>query len=107
MLLNGWKEIASHAKRGVRTVQRWERLGMPVTRVNESAKSPVIARSEEIDRWLTRSRGANPQKGRLLAEIAEERRVELRKQVDALVRRRVELTEEAKRFKRVVPVEKR
>ncbi len=29
--LNGWKEIAAHFGKGVRTVQRWEKaLGLPV-----------------------------------------------------------------------------
>jgi len=27
MLLTGWKEIAEHPRCGMRTVQRWERLG--------------------------------------------------------------------------------
>lgn len=105
MLLNGWKEIANHAKRGVRTAQRWERQGMPVTRVSESAKSPVIAQSEEIDHWLMRFHVAIPPERYLLAEIAEERRLELRKQVDALLVRRDELVEKARRFRRVVALQ--
>jgi hypothetical protein len=30
--LEGWKEIATYLRRGVRTVQRWERDGLPVRR---------------------------------------------------------------------------
>ena len=29
-LLNGWKQIANYLGRGVRTIQRWESLGLPV-----------------------------------------------------------------------------
>lgn len=61
MLLNGWKEISNHVQRAVRTVQRWERVGLPVTRITNSARSPVIARSEELDQWLVRLRPSSPQ----------------------------------------------
>jgi hypothetical protein len=71
MLLNGWKEIANHAKRGVRTVQRWERLGLPVTRITSGRRSPVIARSEELERWLTRNGKDHPVPVVALSEIAE------------------------------------
>src|SRR5215469_15944828 len=53
-LLSGWKEIAEHLRLNVRTAQRWERLGLPVRRPYDSACSPVIADSEEIDQWATR-----------------------------------------------------
>ena len=34
--LNGWKEIATHLGKGVRTGQRWERVyGLPVHRIGE------------------------------------------------------------------------
>jgi len=97
MLLNGWKEIANHAQRGVRTVQRWERLGLPVTRVNKSLRAPVIARSEDIDQWLTRQ-----EKGRsqpfVLAELAETRRARLHKQAEDLRRRRADLIRAAEQI---------
>lgn len=53
-LLSGWKEIAAYMHHGVRTVQRWERIGLPVRRVGNSDRSPVIAVPEELDVW-TRS----------------------------------------------------
>lgn len=57
VILTGWKEIARHLRFGVRTVQRWEGMGLPVKRVNETARSPVVADSEELDAWvLHRSR---------------------------------------------------
>lgn len=52
MILNGWKEIANHLGRGVRTIQRWESLGLPVRRPNRKDRSAVCAFSEEIDEWL-------------------------------------------------------
>ena len=50
-LLSGWKEIAHYLHQGVRTVQRWELLGLPVRRVRNSGRSPVIAFSEDLDVW--------------------------------------------------------
>jgi hypothetical protein len=56
VVLNSWKEIASHLGRGVRTVQRWERdLGMPVRRPRAKSRSAVIAMADEIDAWLRKS----------------------------------------------------
>lgn len=51
--LQSWKEIAGYIGRGVRTVQRWESLGLPVRRPQVSArKSAVYAISHELDTWL-------------------------------------------------------
>ncbi len=55
MILNGWKEIAHHLGRGVRTVQRWETLGLPVRRPKRTDRSAVCAFSEEVDEWLHRA----------------------------------------------------
>lgn len=60
LILNGWKEIANHMRRGVRTVQRWERLGLPVRRPSERMGTSVIANTSEIDEWLTKTQ-AQPQ----------------------------------------------
>lgn len=48
-LLCGWKEIAEHLHLTVRTAQRWERLGLPVRRVSNSARRPVVAIPAEMD----------------------------------------------------------
>ena len=53
-LLSGWKEIANYMHQGVRTIQRWERNGLPVRRVTSSGRGPVIALAEDLDNW-TRS----------------------------------------------------
>jgi hypothetical protein len=55
-ILNGWKEISSHFKRSVRTVQRWEeRLGLPVYRPALKDRSAVLAFSDELDCWVSRA----------------------------------------------------
>jgi len=56
--LDSWKEIAAYLKRGVRTVQRWERVaGLPVRRV-PSTRGGVYAFRVELDRWW-RAQSAN------------------------------------------------
>jgi len=50
-LLSGWKEIAERLHLGIRTAQRWERLGLPVRRVSDSPCSPVVAIPDEIELW--------------------------------------------------------
>ena len=52
MILNGWKEIADCLGRAVRTVQRWESLGLPVRRPNRRDRSAVIVFSHDLDEWL-------------------------------------------------------
>lgn len=58
MILNGWKEIAAYVNSSVRTVQRWEKAGMPVVRPLPSSRGSVIAHSEQLDSWLGRQPGA-------------------------------------------------
>ncbi len=52
MILNGWKEIANYMGRGVRTVQRWEGLGLPLHRPHARLRSAVVTTSDELDGWL-------------------------------------------------------
>ena len=55
--LNGWKEIASHFGRGVRTVQRWEKaFGMPVHSLGAGRGENVHAFADELDDWLRTAR---------------------------------------------------
>lgn len=50
--LNGWKEIAGHLGKGVRTVQRWEReYGLPIRRVGREGGEIVFAFKHELDFW--------------------------------------------------------
>lgn len=58
--LNGWKEIATHLGRGVRTAQRWEReFGLPVRRIGQDRSESVFAFTTEIDGWLASSSAAS------------------------------------------------
>jgi hypothetical protein len=50
-VLNGWKEIADHLHQGVRTVHRWETLGLPIHRLRVSTAGPVVAIVKELDAW--------------------------------------------------------
>jgi len=55
-ILHSWKEIASYIGRGVRTIQRYEvQFGLPVHRPAGSSRSSVMAFSDEIDDWLSRT----------------------------------------------------
>lgn len=55
-VLHSWKEISSYTGRGVRTIQRYEvQFGFPVHRPAGSARSTVLAFTDEIDHWLAGS----------------------------------------------------
>ena len=55
-ILSGWKEIAKHLRKGVRTVQRYEReLGLPIRRPAGKSSASVIATAGELDAWVTAS----------------------------------------------------
>jgi Tol biopolymer transport system component len=61
--LDSWKEIAAYLKRGVRTVQQWEReAGLPVRRLATKKRGAVYAYKAEIDAW-------REQRSSLLAEV--------------------------------------
>jgi hypothetical protein len=63
VILTGWKEISRHLRFGVRTVQRWQDEGLPVKRISNSRRSPVVADSEQLDAWILHRRlppGAPP-----------------------------------------------
>ena len=52
MQLDGWKEIASHFRRSVRCVQRWERNErLPVRRHGHQRGVSVYAFVGELDSW--------------------------------------------------------
>jgi len=54
VILTGWKEIAAHLRRDVRTTQRWEHRGLPIKRVANTPRAPVVADSDELDAWTLR-----------------------------------------------------
>ncbi|WP_321476250.1 hypothetical protein [uncultured Paludibaculum sp.] len=50
--MEGWKEMAAHLGRSVRTIQRWEReAGLPVHRLQVGSKAQVFAYKAELDGW--------------------------------------------------------
>jgi hypothetical protein len=67
-LLNGWKDIATHLGKGVRTVQRWEKsYGLPIHRLGGGSAEIVFAYRHEVDAWLRsseRARAGNGAHGR-------------------------------------------
>lgn len=75
MILSGWKEIADYLHCGVRTVQRWERKGLPVRRPNAGKRSHVIARSEDLDCWTRTGGSATHEYPRIVASISSARRL--------------------------------
>jgi Tol biopolymer transport system component len=58
--LDSWKEIAAYLRKGLRTVQRWERTeGLPVRRLGQGS---VFAYKSELDAWWrTHSRTLAPE----------------------------------------------
>lgn|SRR5215469_352026 len=103
MILTGWKEMANYLRCGVRTVQRWERDGLPVVRPIPGSHAHVIAYSQRLDRWLKRSqdelaiphlRAEIERTQQLLLTLSKERRQmrlrvnELRREVAAIRARR-------------------
>ena len=106
VILTGWKEISNHLRYGIRTVQRWERDGLPVKRVTNSRHSPVVADSEELDAWILhrielppgapRKVADNLQRAELRSK-AQEIRKELRDTLDVL---RKTLKESQAKFRR-------
>jgi hypothetical protein len=50
-ILTGWKAIANYLRKGVRTLQRYERqMGLPIHR--PGGRSSVVAIRGELDNWL-------------------------------------------------------
>src|SRR6185295_6956666 len=51
--LDSWKEIAAYLRRGVSTVQRWEKEeGLPTHRLHHSKQGSVYAFKSELDAWM-------------------------------------------------------
>ena len=55
-ILSGWKNIATFLGKGVRTVQRYERLlGLPIRRPAAKPKGSVLATKRELEAWIAAS----------------------------------------------------
>lgn len=65
--LDSWKEIAAYLRKGIRTVQRWERTqGLPVRRLGQDRTGSVFAYKAELDAWW------REQSGRLAPKLESE-----------------------------------
>jgi phage terminase Nu1 subunit (DNA packaging protein) len=60
VVLNSWKEISQYMGRSVRTLQRWERYGLPVHRPSGRDKSSVYALPHELKQWLEKGKPKEP-----------------------------------------------
>jgi Tol biopolymer transport system component len=68
--LDSWKEIATYLKRGVRTVQRWERdAGLPVHRLATEKRGAIYAYKTEIDLWWQTRSGRLESQEALAAQL--------------------------------------
>lgn len=89
MILAGWKEIAAHLRCGIRTLQRWEARGLPVTRPAQAAgesRGLVMADSEALDSWVHK-RAAHRMRSDVALNIerAKSLQVKLREQVRVML----------------------
>lgn len=75
MVLSGWKEIAGYLGCGIRSAQRWESRGLPVTRPNPGRRSHVFAQSEDLDSWIRNSAFWRNQDLHVLANIERARKL--------------------------------
>ncbi|MDB5720049.1 MAG: Adenylate cyclase [Alphaproteobacteria bacterium] len=55
--LKSWKEIAAFFGSEVRTVQRWEKRGLPIRRVPGGDRPTVYAEVAELKAWLAQGQG--------------------------------------------------
>ncbi|MGC4048674.1 MAG: hypothetical protein QM757_03990 [Paludibaculum sp.] len=69
--MEGWKDMAAHLGRSVRTVQRWEReAGLPVRRLVVGGKAQVFAYRQELESWrMAREAEPEPRRAGLLDRI--------------------------------------
>ena len=76
--LESWKEIAAYFRRGVRTVQRWEREeGLPVHRHQHDKLGSIYAYPSELDAWsqARQAKHVNWLRVTLIAGVATARRL--------------------------------
>jgi hypothetical protein len=93
-ILNGWKEISNYIERGVRTAQRWEALlGMPVYRPAMKDRSAVVAFSDELDSWISRT---TPDARDANSKASKEALARVRDNVSALTRHTAELSSQTR-----------
>src|SRR5512139_2663741 len=80
LILESWKAVAAYLGRTEKTCRKWEQeLGLPVHRLDDSAKAHVFAYADEIDRWKEKLESAKERKtGRFSGLWSLSRRTRLR-----------------------------
>ncbi len=69
-ILQGWKDIAAHLGRDVRTVRRWEKQRhLPVRRTQGEGRASVYALTEDLNEWLLYSPAVDDTTDAALAEL--------------------------------------
>jgi Tfp pilus assembly protein PilF len=59
--LDGWKAIACHLGRDIRTVQRWElSQGLPIHRLEHRQRASAYAFTVELDQWIAKRQPGAP-----------------------------------------------
>jgi phage terminase Nu1 subunit (DNA packaging protein) len=96
-LLTSWKKIAAFFGKGVRTVQRWEAIGLPIHRPGDD-KRIVVADPRELNAWALRKRTPvrSPERQRC-HELIEESKI-IAEQTRLLVARSHTLIRTLKQF---------
>ena len=79
--LTCWKEIAEYLHQGLRTVQRYEQMGLPVRRLQRPEKASVLAFSDEIDVWM---RSHFQSEGKSELEVLRKELAEVKRQNELL-----------------------
>lgn len=94
-ILSGWKEIANHLGKGVRTVQRYERYsGLSVRRLVGHPRGSVLAKSAEVDDWVVAcSTTKLPDETRLVRTTQEGSIEEFKKHLEQMRQLRGEMRE--------------
>jgi hypothetical protein len=85
--LTSWKEIAFYMGRSVRTVQRWERLGMPVWRPPGTIhKASILAYTDELNSWTVDQYWRTAAAPKSLVCLLQQERLALPERVQAYIR---------------------
>ncbi len=73
-ILHGWKDIAAHLGRSVRSAQRWETtLGLPVRRISTPDGGQIVYASRvEIDEWQRQTTARDEADDQLVADDVDE-----------------------------------
>ena len=75
VVLSGWKDIADYLRCSIRTAQRWEDSGLPISRPLPGRRSHVVAAAAELDLWLRDGAAWRRRNRDLLARLEYSRKI--------------------------------